>query len=403
MNPKFINGPTNYAKLNGITNGVEKEIHIFFDKHLDLNEQTKCESFNSIDIAYYFYNLIKESTEQFDFFMEIGITQLEQKKISNKREIYIKEVIKLFKLEFELEQELNIGKGKTNPNTRLHYFDIRDHLDIFYLTKIINQKITKYYDLLKEINNTNNDNEKYNGTIDKYKEKMLFYLDSISEKIDNLEANTTEIKKNKSNVYDINDSKQKYYLNKIINKYENESIEKKINSFLLTHCYRLLTAIRNDINHMQDRINYHLLTNLDDFKEILDNLGLNILRLYSLYTDVYLLRRILDKNYIRKCVIYAGNAHSVNFIFFLVKFLNFKIITIHNSLEKDLNKLTEKIKNETTSSNTFKLFLLDKVNIQCIKWVQIDQNDIIYTDKIIHTDKIIYSKSKKNKKYLKKK
>jgi len=122
MNPEFINGPTNYAKLKGIINGVEKEIHIFFDKHLDLNEQTKCGSFNSIDISYYFYNLIKESKEQFDFFMEIGITELKQKKISNKRETYIKEVIKLFKLEFELEQNLNIVKGKTNPNVRLHYF-----------------------------------------------------------------------------------------------------------------------------------------------------------------------------------------------------------------------------------------------------------------------------------------
>lgn len=152
MNPEFIDGPTNYAKLQGIINGVEKEIHIFFDKHLDLDEQTKCKSFNSIDIAYYFYNLIKESTEQFDFFMEVGITELEHKKISNKREIYIKEVIKFFKLEFEVEQKLNIGKGKTNSNVRLYFFDIRDHLDIFFLTKIINKKIIKYSDLLKEIN-----------------------------------------------------------------------------------------------------------------------------------------------------------------------------------------------------------------------------------------------------------
>ena len=356
----FIKGPTNYAKLKGIINGVEKEIHIFFDKHLDLNEQTKCGSFNSIDISYYFYNLIKESTEQFDFFMEVEITELKQKKISNERETYIKEIIKLFKLEFELEQNLNIGKGKTNPNVRLHYFDIRDHLDIFYLTKIINQKIIKYYNLLKEINdvinnkknnnvdiygNENNDyDEKYKDIIVKYKEKLLFYLDSINKQIENLEANTTEIKNNKSNVYDINDSKQKYYLNKIITKYENESVGKNINSFLFSHCYKLNTTIKTDIDYMKSRINDNLLLNLDDFIKILDNLGLNILRLYAIYTDAYLLRRILDKNYIKKCVIYTGSAHSVNFIFFLVKFLNFKIITVYNSLEKDLNKLTENIK-----------------------------------------------------------
>jgi hypothetical protein len=410
-NSEFINGPTNYAKLIGITNGIEKEIHVFFDKHLDLNEQTKCESFNSIDIPYYFYNLIKESTEQFDFFMEIGITELEQTKISNKREIYIKEVMKLFKLEFELKQNLDISISKTNPNIRLHYFDIRDHLNIFYLTKIINQKITKYYYLLKEINNNINKNincnnydnqdnqyndnqgnqyndEKCKDTIVKYKKKMLFYLDSINEKINNLETNTIEIKNNKSNVYEANDSKQKYYLNKIIAKYKNENIGKKINSFLLIHCYELAKTIQTDINHMKNRINDNLLTNLDDFKEKLDNLGVNILRLYSLYTDAYLLRRILDKNYIGKCIIYCENAHSVNFIFFLVKFLNFKIITIHNSLEKDLDKLTEKIKKKILSFDTFKLFLLDKVNIQCIKWVPISQNDIIFTDMIK------YSKSK---------
>ena len=202
MNPEFINGPTNYAKIKGIINNVEKEIHIFFDKHLDLNEQTKCESFNSIDIQYYFYNLIKESTEKIDFFMEVGINELEQKKISNKREIYIKEVIKLFKLEFELKQNLDIGISKIIQNVRLHYFDIRDHLDIFFLTKIINLQIIKYYNLLKKINkninnydiknnddnndndnndNNNDDNKKYKETIIKYKEKLLSELRSISK------------------------------------------------------------------------------------------------------------------------------------------------------------------------------------------------------------------------------
>ena len=46
----FIRGLTNYTKLKGMVNGIEKEINIFFDKHLDLDEQTKYESFNSIDI-----------------------------------------------------------------------------------------------------------------------------------------------------------------------------------------------------------------------------------------------------------------------------------------------------------------------------------------------------------------
>ena len=73
MKPEYINGPTNYAYLKGNLNGIEKEIHIFFDKHFNLDEQTKCESFNSIDITYYLYRLINESKGPLDFFMEIGI------------------------------------------------------------------------------------------------------------------------------------------------------------------------------------------------------------------------------------------------------------------------------------------------------------------------------------------
>ncbi len=77
---------------------------IFFDKHLSLDEQTRCKSFNSIDISYYLYRLIKESKKHLDFFMEIGQSQLDNEHISNKKDIYIKEVINLFKSEFTLKK-----------------------------------------------------------------------------------------------------------------------------------------------------------------------------------------------------------------------------------------------------------------------------------------------------------
>ena len=69
--------------------------------------------------------------------------------------------------------------------------------------------------------------------------------------------------------------------------------------------------------------------NAKKFKENLDRLGEYILKLYSLYTDVFLIRRILDKNYVKKCIVYSGGSHSVNLIFFMVKYLNFQIIKIH--------------------------------------------------------------------------
>ena len=72
MNQEFINGPTKYVRLEGVMNRIKKEIHIFFDKHYALEDQTRCESFDSVDITYYLYTLIKELNEKMDFFMDIG-------------------------------------------------------------------------------------------------------------------------------------------------------------------------------------------------------------------------------------------------------------------------------------------------------------------------------------------
>lgn len=137
------------------------------------------------------------------------------------KETYIGEVINLFKTEFfEKNNEENIKYSKTNSNVRLHYFDIRDHLDIFFLTKIINQKIIKYIDLL----NKDEINKK------KYIEKILLYIEKISEKINLLYKNTEEVINN-IKVYDKQQDKQKYYLNKMINLYSDNILKKNINLF----------------------------------------------------------------------------------------------------------------------------------------------------------------------------
>lgn len=383
MKPEYINGPTNYVELKGTLNGVEKYVHIFFDKHLDLDEQTECDSFNSIDISHYLYNLIKETKTSLDFFLEIGIIQLEDKNyISNKREKYIKEVMKMFKYEFMNEKTNNdYVISFTNPNTRLHYFDIRDHLNIYFLNKIIQCKIVKYYNLfIKEQK-------------DEYIKKMLYYLNSVNEKIITLDENTKEVIKNKLSFYDKNSEKQKYYLNKIINKYENKNIEEKLNSFLYIHSEYIKRNINLLITNMKYSLENTFLINeskfnKNEFNENLNKLGEYVLILYSLYTDVYLMRRILDKNYINKSIIYSGGAHSVNFIFFMVKYLNFQIIKVQKSLEKDKTLLMKKINNEMFAYNTNELFLLKKMNIQCIEFESLGLDDTISAE-IINQKKMM--------------
>ena len=129
---QFINGPTNYAHLKGKINGIEKNIYLFMDTHNKLDNQTKCESFDSIDISYYLYNKIKHAKEKLDFFMEIIKSQLEEPD-TNKKDIYINSVINLFKTEFVVEKindkEL-VRYLETNENVRNHFLDIRDHFSL---------------------------------------------------------------------------------------------------------------------------------------------------------------------------------------------------------------------------------------------------------------------------------
>lgn len=377
MKPEFINGPTNYAYLKGNINGIEKDIYLFFDKHFELNDQTKCKSFNSIDISYYLYSLIKESKGFLDFFMEIRTSQIFEP-ISNKRDIYIKEVINLFKSEFVIKNShgmKNLKYSKTNPKVRLHYFDIRDHLNILYLTNIITQ-INENIILLNK--NEQNKNKQNNNEKNKkeYINNILFFIEDIRDKIKLLDANIKEVISKENIIYDkINDT-QKYYLNKVRNQYNIDVVGKSINLFLDIHCEYILHKINQIINDIKFTLTNIYILDINELDKNMEKLSDHILELYSYYTDGYLLRRILDKNYVKKCIIYSGGAHSVNFIFFLVKHCGFKIITIHNCQEKNLNMLEEKINKEWYSFNVRELFLF-KNNIQCIERDLYDLEDIM--------------------------
>jgi hypothetical protein len=113
---RYINGPVNFAILQGKVNGINKKLYIFMDRHDDLQNQTRCESFDSIDIAQYLYKKIIETKEPLDFFMEIRKEQIEM--------------------------------TKSNKNVRLHYLDIRDRLGLMGLKTKISFELLKDYNLL---------------------------------------------------------------------------------------------------------------------------------------------------------------------------------------------------------------------------------------------------------------
>jgi hypothetical protein len=352
--PKYINGPTNFAHLSGSINGINKEIYLFFDSHLDLNNQTRCESFDSIDISQHLYKLIKNAQSPLDFFLEVREEEIE-KPTTNKRDIYIKEVMEMFKSEFIFEKD-KVKYSKSNENVRLHYLDIRDHFDLFYIIDIIKYDIPETFDLLfKNI-----------GTKEENITKLLEHINNVKFLLKKLNKNKNHIIQHPSKKYEKKDG-QIYYFNKVINKYDSVDLQDNIFEFLEEHFTHYYNIIIISINHICEYLEEYDKNDLTKIKENLQIIYDSSIDIYSLFVDVYLLRRILDKNYVTNCIVYCGSQHCANYIYFLLKYCNFKLNNIQKSIEKDLDKLVDSIKNAEYAIHIYKLFYLkEKKYAQCI-------------------------------------
>ena len=127
----LINGPINIVRLKGEVNNVHKIVYFYFDIHLDIKKQTKCNyEKKSIDVDKYLEHVFKNTKKPLDFFMEIRNEQFEKlskmKKIKNLfsfNERYIFQMIKLFNKYF-LDKEKKTKKYKISlyRYTRLSKF-----------------------------------------------------------------------------------------------------------------------------------------------------------------------------------------------------------------------------------------------------------------------------------------
>jgi len=365
--PSYINGPVNYVQLNGKINNIQKNITIFLDKHFDLDNQTRCDSFDSLDISQYLYKLIKDTKEPLDFFLEIRDNQLKEP-INDKKDIYIKDVIEMFKSEFIIEKD-KVKYSKSNPNVRLHYLDIRDHLGIFYLTQFIHHDILPIIESLKNL--VLNDNDKLKNT------KILTeYIQKLQQHIKKLYKNKVSIQK--SEPQQLAKKSPEYYLNKIMHKYNQQTLKNNLNIFLNMNTKKYINEINDILSNIVDNIYFYELNlknnfYLDEMIKYFNELNIVILKLYTLFTDIYFLRRFLDKDYIQNVITYCGNHHGLDYMFFLVKYCDFKIIKIYNSNNMTIDDIINKFENIIYVQQVYVMFSLEKEKIkQCVD-VPIDE------------------------------
>jgi hypothetical protein len=356
MNDIFLNGPINYVKL--YNQEKNKYLYVFMDSHEKIDYQQKCDSLHSIDVDKYLFNIIKESDINIDFFLEIYPTSINYNFDSSINHIYIVALREKFK---KLYNDLEIKKKK---NIRLHYIDIRAYTLYENLSNSINLCINNF----TFINPYNINNLIYQMN---YIRNEISYLFDIIIKIKDgkqIMENKTKIDlikresktKNNFSYNQIEDMATLQILEKILLKYDDNKNKENINNlFQKKYIDSLLNLIKIIDNFLKDlydiqklanyyyfekkivledmkldintfhKLSYYYIPNEENIriviKKELYKLNFIILNLGTIIVDCFFLRRFIDKSYIKNGIVYTGAAHSALYIWFLIKFYNYKI------------------------------------------------------------------------------
>ena len=400
---EFVNGPINLARLEGDIFDIHKIIYVFMDVHTDISTQTECKNFDSIDITQYIIKMLKftDNNKFYDFFTEItstAITSMDQYHISSYRGRYIDEINKYFKSEFNSDKKI-----KTNPHIRIHYMDIRD----FHRINII-PYIHKLADVIRNVilvdALTIIDFTKLMISIKKLESNIkkiytIMFEDSSSsgrlrpknyKKIKHTNKNGNENEnENKNNLEQI-----RKFIKKILSRYSHPELFTQFTSVLnsiKTRFNLILDLLDKITNLLKDSYNFLSKPNdqlfVQDYKVIkLYTYGKDSIKLldftynfellinqidilcsynFATITDLFFLRRFLDKDYITNAIIYTGVAHSIFYIHFLIKNYNFKITNVSYSSISDLNELENLIKKSDFDYKIGKIFM-PQIFSQCI-------------------------------------
>lgn len=336
----LINGPNNVIRL---TNG-KKILYIFGDYHLQSNIQNECfvdDNYESMDIDKFLSMFMKlNKDKQFDLFTEMYEKDLNPSML-NIRNRYIDSIQKLFRNRL-VKDKNEVKINLKYPNIRFHYMDIR--YNIIFFSRIF-YFIDDYFR-----NRYINDYEEYVYFFKELKELVKITLNQIQ-------------------------SKDNKYINKILNKYSDNTIKKKINELyqnIFIKNYNLLQELIDQVIKVakqSDQINDQ--TN-NTLAKLLDRIDILCKDSFTLLTDLYFIRRFLDKNYISNTILYTGLAHLSDISYLLVNYFDFKITNIYYQPENlDINKQISKYSSKdyeyiTELSNILTNRLPNQLPYQCV-------------------------------------
>jgi hypothetical protein len=319
-----INGPINIIKLTN----KNKILYLFLDIHEDLEKQTMCIDNDAIDIHEYFHLYFSKITEEIDFFLEISNQAIINKKfnLDNKKDIYLVNVQKWVSRNFIIDENKRAKKSILYPKVRFHFVDIRNYFEnhSLYENNEIDIKI-----LINEFKSG------INNLLNQFKTKEL---KPIKKLIDNY--NSSENKKIINNYINNNFIKKIDNILKLINKKESKILEYT----------KIIEKPYNYLSKTGYGIDYKIIKKLTNKINIFaDTIVLSWLDILVYLTDIYFIRRFVDKSYIKKAVFYGGAFHCIHIILILVKYFNFKVINA-TYIKTNINNANKEIKENKTNN-----------------------------------------------------
>lgn len=350
-----LNGPLNIARVEGRIGKVNKVIYLFMDYHAPITTESKCDSrlvnINPLQISDFTEYLksmlteLKNNEKTYDLFLEISKLYLQNDYGHVTRGRYIDETMDLFSQLFQTSNRVTTKANQKNTkvskpfgfsNLRLHYFDMRDLVDVEIHSRINSNK--ELLDIL------------FTGT-----RNASGVIMAIKTNCKRLIIIITDLIARYSRTYRPKDDLEKEMF-KIIEKYHNARVKTEITKFLDSSYHALLrdalqyvTNITNIINTvLKDLKQYDgfLHKGVDKHKQLVlygsyitdeqfnkmkqvDSLNKDlydtIVVACANLVDGYAIRRILDKDYITKVIHYGGIAHAANIIWLLCNKFEFRV------------------------------------------------------------------------------
>lgn len=371
---RTISGPYNAVRMEGEINGIRKIVYLFMDVHLNMENQRRCRNVLSLDINQYFaqkFHELNGSDKMYDFFFEISPTAYKvdneqkaniKKPQCNIRDIYIKRIMKLIRsaVKYDSHRDL-VQVSDVFQNVRLHYLDIRRTLGL------IHADITRM-SFFTDINRMS------------FPPSLFKILTDVKNKLEQVTTLFRLIRDNRdyirSDDFESSTREMKIlgkYIQKLLYVYNHPNVQKEIVSIvnksfdelskaieMVDDCIRVFRSYQKILS-VKERIHFprknaisdgipleQRLEIFNDSIERYESLIHQTLRPSTDITDCYLLRRLLDKDYVTNAIIYSGGNHTLNYIHNLALYFQFNITHVVYS-STTISELNDKMKDRFES------------------------------------------------------